>query len=307
MISLKQLRYALAVEKHLHFKKAADECAVSQSALSTALSELEKQLGIQIFERDNKKVLITPIGQAILTKAKTIRTEVDDLYQLARSHNEPLSYPMTLGIIPTIGPYLLPKVLPRLRREYPDFPLRILEEQSHILVEKVRNGEIDTAILALPFAHDGLLSFEFWQEDFYWITQHDDIQAKRSDISSDEINHAQLMLLKDGHCLKDHALSACKLQPGETNQTFGSSSLNTLIQMVAGKMGTTIVPEMALDQLISNSTELQAVHLNEPSPHRRIAFIIRPNYAGVSNIERLIKLFNEELKHFFRQTTKPNN
>jgi LysR family hydrogen peroxide-inducible transcriptional activator len=304
MISLKQLRYALAVEKHLHFKKAAEECAVSQSALSTALSELEKQLGVQIFERDNKKVLITPIGQAILKKAKTIRMEVDDLYQLARSHNEPLSYPMTMGIIPTIGPYLLPKVLPNLRRQYPDFQLRIIEEQSHVLVEKVRSGDIDTAILALPFAHDGLLAFEFWQEDFYWITQKDDAQAKRTDINSDEINHAQLMLLKDGHCLKDHALSACKLQPGETNQTFGSSSLNTLIQMVAGKMGTTIVPEMALDQLVLNSPELQAVHLNEPSPHRRIAFIVRPNYAGVSNIEKLMKMFNEDLLHFYQHNTK---
>ena len=302
MISLKQLRYALAVEKHLHFKKAAEECAVSQSALSTALSEFEKQLGVQVFERDNKKVLITPIGQAILNKAKTIRIEVDDLYQLARSHNEPLSYPMTLGIIPTIGPYLLPKVLPNLRKAYPDFQLRIVEEQSHVLVEKVRNGDIDTAILALPFAHEGLLAFEFWQEDFYWITQKDDAQAQRADINSDEINHAQLMLLKDGHCLKDHTLSACKLQPGETNQTFGSSSLNTLIQMVAGKMGTTIVPEMALDQLVSNSSELQAVHLNEASPHRRIAFIVRPNYACVSNIEKLMKMFNEDLASFYQRT-----
>ena len=301
MVSLKQLRYALAVEKHLHFKKAADECAVSQSTLSTALSELEKQLGIQVFERDNKKVLITPIGQAVLDKARNIKMEVEDLYQLARSHNEPLSYPMTMGIIPTIGPYLLPKVLPNLRKSYPDFQLRIVEDQSHVLVDKVRNGDIDTAILALPFAHEGLLAFEFWQEDFYWITQNDDALAHRDNINSDEINHSQLMLLKDGHCLKDHALSACKLQPSQTNQIFGSSSLNTLIQMVAGKMGTTIVPQMALDQLVSNSNELHAIHLNEASPHRRIAFIVRPNYAGVANIEILMKQFNQDLTQFFKK------
>ncbi len=301
MISLKQLRYAIAVEKHLHFKKAADECSVSQSALSTALSELEKQLGIQLFERDNKKVLVTPIGQAVLDKAHTIKMEVDDLYQLARSHNEPLSYPMTLGIIPTIGPYLLPKVLPNLRKKFPAFQLRIIEDQSHVLVDKVRNGDIDTAILALPFSHEGLLAFEFWEEDFYWITQSDDAMAKREDINSDEINHSQLMLLKDGHCLKDHALSACKLQPSQTNQIFGSSSLNTLIQMVAGRMGTTIVPEMALDQLVSNSNELHAVHLNEPSPHRRIAFIVRPNYAGVTNIEKLMNMFNKDLSDFLKK------
>tara|TARA_R110001592_G_scaffold227724_1_gene484020 strand:+ start:59271 stop:60176 length:906 start_codon:yes stop_codon:yes gene_type:complete len=300
MISLKQIHYALAVEKHLHFKKAAEECSVSQSALSTALSELEKQLGIQIFERDNKKVLVTPIGQAVLEKAHTIKMEVDDLYQLARSHNEPLSYPITLGVIPTIGPYLLPKVLPNLRKKFPDFQLRIIEDQSHVLVDKVRNGDIDTAILALPFSHDGLLAFEFWEEDFYWITQSDDAMAEREDINSDEINHSQLMLLKDGHCLKDHALSACKLQPSQTNQIFASSSLNTLIQMVAGRMGTTIVPEMALDQLVGNSNELHAVHLNETSPHRRIAFIVRPNFAGVSNIEKLMQMFREDLSAFLR-------
>ncbi|MFT6910524.1 MAG: LysR family hydrogen peroxide-inducible transcriptional activator [Oleiphilaceae bacterium] len=300
MISLKQLRYALAVEKHLHFKKAAEECSVSQSALSSALSELEKQLGILVFERDNKKVLITPIGQAVLDKARTIKLEVDDLYQLARSHNEPLSYPMTMGIIPTIGPYLLPKVLPNLRKKHPGFQLRIVEDQSHVLVDKVRNGDIDTAILALPFSHEGLLAFEFWEEDFYWITHRDDALAQHDNINSDEINYSQLMLLKDGHCLKEHALSACKLQPSQTNQIFGSSSLNTLIQMVAGRMGTTIVPEMALDQLVSTSSELHAAHLNETSPHRRIAFIVRPNYAGVANIEKLMKMFSEDLTAFLR-------
>lgn len=300
MISLKQLHYALAVEKHLHFKKAAEACSVSQSTLSTALSELEKQLGIQLFERDNKKVLIPPLGQALLDKARNIKVEVDDLYQLANSHHEPLSYPITIGVIPTIGPYLLPKVLPRLRKEYPNFQLRIIEEPSHILVDKVRRGEIDTAILALPFPHEGLLAFEFWQEDFYWITHTEDTltthrKTKHDHIESDDIDPTQLMLLKDGHCLKEHALSACQLQPSQTNQILGSSSLNTLIQMVAGKMGTTFIPEMALNSLVLNSHELCAMHLNEPSPHRRIAFITRPNYAGVGNIERLMKMFRDDL------------
>ena len=129
--------------------------------------------------------------------------------------------------------------------------------------------------------------------------------AQRDNINSDEINHSQLMLLKDGHCLKDHALSACKLQSNQTNQIFGSSSLNTLIQMVAGRMGTTIVPQMALDQLVGNSNELRAVHLNEASPHRRIAFIVRPNFAGVSNIEKLMKMFREDLTAFLKPTLKP--
>lgn len=296
MISLKQLNYALAVEKTLHFRKAADLCSVSQSALSTAITELEKQLGVQIFERDNKKVLVTPLGARLLATARGIKVQVDDLYQLAQANKTPLGYPMSLGVIPTIGPYLLPKVLPTVRDHYPDFQLRIIEDQSHVLVDMVRNGEIDTAILALPYAIDGLLSFEFWQEDFYWVTHRRDSHEGQTEITSEELRETRLMLLKDGHCLKDHALAACKLGSRDTDSSFASTSLNTLVQMVAGHMGTTLVPEMALDQLVSGSAELKAVHLDEPGPHRRIAFITRPNYAAVNSIELLMKLFRSQLK-----------
>ncbi len=295
MISLKQITYALAVEQNLHFKKAAEACAISQSALSTALSELEKQLGFQIFERNNKKVLTTPLGQQFLDKARIIKLQVNELQQMADAYKTPLSYPITMGVIPTVGPYLFPKVLPALRKQYPDFQLRIIEEQSHVLVDKVRQGEIDTAIIALPYAHDGLLAFEFWQEDFYWMTHRDDTMASREEITSSDLEYSRLMLLEEGHCLKDHALTACKLRSSEQNKTFTSTSLNMLIHMVAGKIGTTLVPEIALDQLMNNGSELRAVHLNEPGPHRRIAFIVRPNYPGVANIELLMTLFGTQL------------
>lgn len=296
MISLKQIHYALAVEKTLHFKRAAEACSVSQSALSTALTELEKQLGFQIFERDNKKVLVTPLGEQFLEKARSIKTQVDELYQLAEAQRKPLSSPIKLGVIPTIGPYLLPKVLPALRESYPDLPITLYEDQSHVLVDMVRTGEIDTAILALPFPTEGLLTFEFWQEDFYWVTHRDDPLAQQKEIKSSEIEPSKLMLLKDGHCLKDHTLAACKLSPATNATQLNSTSLNTLIQMVAGKMGSTFVPQMAIDQLISENSQLRAVHLDEPGPHRRIAFIARPNYAGVNSIELLMKLFREQLK-----------
>jgi len=296
MISLKQITYILAVAKTLHFKKAAELCSVSQSALSTAITEMEKQLGFQVFERDNKKVLITPIGKQCLEKAHNIKIQMDDLYQLGRALKSPLSYPMSLGVIPTIGPYLLPRVLPGVRHQYPDFQLRIIEDQSHVLVDKVKNGELDTAVLALPYDIDGLLAFEFWQEDFYWIAHCDDRLALQKEITSAELKQSRLMLLKDGHCLKDHALAACKLPSSETDSSLASTSLNTLVQMVAGRMGTTLVPAMALDQLLSGNSELKAAHLNEPGPHRKIAFIIRPNYPGVKNIELLKQVFRQQLK-----------
>lgn len=204
----------------------------------------------------------------------------------------------------TIGPYLLPKVLPGVRRRYPLLQLRIMEEQSHALVDMVRNGELDTAILALPFDIDGLLRFEFWEEDFYWITHQDDSHSIPKEITGDELKQSHLMLLKEGHCLKDHVLAACKLQPSETDAALAATSLNTLMQMVAGRMGTTLVPEMALGQLLGSDSELKAAHLNEPGPHRRIAFIARPNYAGVNNIEKLIQLFRRELMSEIAQQHK---
>ena len=298
MISLKQLNYALAVEKTLHFKKAAEMCNVSQSALSTAISEMEKQLGIQVFERNNKKVLVTAEGLLLLNKAKNIKREMDELQQLSQLSKTVLSTPMTMGVIPTIGPYLLPKVLPEVRQQYPDFKLKIVEDQSHVLVDMVRNGDLDCAVLALPYPIDGLMAFEFWQEDFYWVSHKDECPNQVTEITSAELELEKLMLLKDGHCLKDHALAACSLQAEKKESELNSTSLHTLIQMVAGKLGTTLVPQMALDQLIHDDSELRAIHLNEPGPHRSIAFIIRPNYVKVKDIETLQSIFKQQLQVF---------
>ena len=266
MISLKQLHYALAIEKTLHFKRAAQACNVSQSALSTAVNELEKQLGVTIFERNNKQVLITNLGQLILNKAKKVTLELDELLQISQINQQSFASAMAIGVIPTIGPYLLPKVLPEVRKQYPNFKLKIVEEQSHTLVEKVRTGEIDAAILALPYPVEGLMSFDFWQEDFYWVCHKDECPKKVLEITSEELDIDKLMLLKEGHCLKDHALAACSLQNKKQDTDFDSASLHTLIQMVAGKLGTTLVPQMALDQLTYNESELRAIHLNEPGP-----------------------------------------
>jgi len=295
MITLKQLNYAVAVQKTLHFKKAADLCAVSQSALSTAIAELETQLGVQIFERDNKRVLVTPLGELILRKAQVINLEVKELYQLSQSQKSPLSFPMTLGVIPTIGPYLLPKVLPEVRRQYPNLELTLVEEQSHVLVEKVRSGEIDTAILALPYDTDGLHAFTFWEENFQVVVHEQGDYSRLKKITTNQLKEAPLLLLKDGHCLKDHALAACKLQATEIQTALAGTSLPTLVQMVAGRMGATLVPDMAVEQLVVDNAEIKAVPLEEPGPHRKLAFITRLNYGGTPNIELLMTLFREQL------------
>ena len=295
MISIKQLSYALAVERTLHFKKAADLCCVSQSALSAALSELEKQLGLQIFERNNKQVLVTPIGREVLKRAKDILLQIEDLEHLAGSKGEPLSFPISVGVIPTIAPYLLPMIFPVLNERFPKAQINVVEEQSQQLVDMVRSGEIDTAILALPFPCDGLLSLEFWQEDFYWVALRGTVHSQLTEITSDEVTQTRLMLLKEGHCLKDHALDVCKLTEQRANHGFGATSLNTLIQMVRGDLGTTLIPAMAKEQLIAANDQLSVIHLNEPGPHRRIAFVFRPNYTCLSSIEALADVCKSSL------------
>ncbi|MES9957892.1 MAG: hydrogen peroxide-inducible genes activator [Sedimenticola sp.] len=295
MITLKQIQYALAIEQTLHFKKAAEACAVSQSALSTALSEMEKQLGFQLFERNNKQVLVTPLGRQALQKARQIKLQMDDLARLGEAHKEPLATTMSLGIIPTISPFLLPVVLPPLQAEYPALQLQISEEQSHVLVEQVRNGDLDAAILALPFNCEGLLTFKFWAEDFFWITHVDDDLALKPKLENDELDPQRLMLLKEGHCLKDHALAVCHLS-NISEHHLSATSLNTLVQLVANGMGTTLIPAMAVPQMVDSNPRIAKVPLAEPGPHREIAFVVRPNYPGVRNIELLMQLFQKELQ-----------
>ena len=296
MISLKQLIYALAGERTLHFKKAAELCAISPSALSTSLAEFEKQLGFSVFERDNKKVLITALGQQVLDKAKAIKLLTDDLQHLSDTQKAPLTGPMSIGIIPTISPFLLPVILPALQNNYAALELAVSEEQSHVLVEQVRRGDLDVAILALPYNIDGLLSFVFWQEDFYWVTHKQDKMATLNSIHTNEFDADKLMLLKEGHCLKDHALAACKLTSSAPH-SLNATSLATLVQLVAGKMGSTLVPEMALESLVEHNPNLKTIPLAEKGPHRKIAFIVRPNYPVVKNIEILMALFSKEMKN----------
>ena len=295
MISLKQIHYALAVERHLHFKRAAEDCNISQSALSTALGEMEKQLGFQVFERDNRKVLVTPLGRQVLERARSIELQMEDLRKLADTTRQPLSTPLTIGVIPTIGPYLLPRVLPTLQHQYPQLTLEIVEDQSAELLDQLRRGALDAAIIALPYDCTGLLTFPFWKEDLLWVVHSDDEQARCTKASDAELAQARLMLLKDGHCLTEHALSACKLQ-NISSHSFSATSLSTLLQLVVAKMGSTLLPEIAVEQLVANNKDLTCIPLEEPGPHRQLAIAIRPNYPGTANIEALVSLFKHELE-----------
>lgn len=294
MITLKQIHYALTIEKELHFKKAADACYVSPSTLSNAISEMEAQLGIQIFERTSKKVIVTSLGKEILKKARTIKMEIGDINQLSEDQKNPLSMPITLGIIPTVGPYFIPLVLPSLKKKFPKLKLKIIEAQSSVLVSKVNNGEIDMAILAMPYKLDGLLSFKFWEENFYYISYKGKQKIDKDKIRAKEIDQSDLMLLNDDHCLKNHALAACKID-SDKQYSIEASSLTTLTQLVAGNMGSTLVPHMAIKQLVNSNSSISKALLDEPGPHRELVIIIRPSYSGLKNVKLLKDVFFSSL------------
>ena len=295
MFSIKQLNYALAVAKRLHFKKAADDCFVSPSTLSNAITELENQIGFKVFERTNKKVIVTNLGLELLEKAETIQFHIEDIKKLGEEQKAPLSSPLTIGIIPTIGPYLLPLVLPKLKKYYPNLKLKILESKSSSLVQKVNDGDLDMAILALPYNLRGLLSFKFWEENFYYVSHKKNNYKKV--VKAKDINFSELMLLDDGHCLKNHVLAACKIND---NQQFSmeASSLPTLIQLVANNMGSTLVPHMSIKHLINTNSMIKKAILNEPGPHRELAIIVRQTYSDRENVLLLRDIFIKELEKY---------
>ena len=293
MITLRQLEFALAVAKHKHFKRAAEECSISQSALSLGIAELEKQLDTQIFERNNKQVLITPIGEQLLQRAQTIFSEIQDLITMAHSHQTPLAYPMTIGIIPTIAPYLLPKVLPALTDKYPTFEMTVVEKQTERLLDLVRYGHIDTAIIALPYVVEGLHVFEFWAEDFFAVFPKGSDLARLDHITSSQLSKTNLLLLGEGHCLTDQVLSICSMSKEQIKSGFSDASFNTIIQMALAGMGTTLVPEIAIDQIAGDN--VMVVPLAEKGPHRKLAFVTRLNYARVNDVKILSEIFSTVL------------
>ena len=296
MITLKQINYAIAVAETLHFKKAAEKCFVSPSTLSNAITEMESQLGINIFERDNKKVIVTNLGQSIIEKAKNIRNEIENINKLSELNSKLFSNSISLGIIPTIGPFLLPVLLPRIKKDFPNLNLNIFEAQTDVLLKKISSGEIEMAIMALPFQTSGYRVTKFWNENFFWITKKEDPRAVGTSIKAKDLDLSELIMLEEGNCLKDHILNACKIK-NTSKITFNASTLSTSIELVKGGIGTTLVPEMAVTKLITDNPELSKLKLDEKGPHREIALISRKNYAGEREIKHLIKLFSEELRN----------
>ena len=275
--TLKQLQYLVALHEHGHFGRAADSAFVSQSTLSAGLRDLETLLGVVLVERTKRAVRFTPLGNAVVAKAHRILCEAEELSELVQSSGQPLSGEVRMSVIPTIAPFLLPRMLPRLRRERPALKLFLREEPSAAAIESLQHGRADCVLLALPFPTGEVESETIELDALFVAFPKDDPRDPPAEIDPAMIDQNRLMLLEDGHCLKDHALAACNRPELRASATMIGTSLHTLVQMVDNGLGLTMLPEMALDAGILNGTDVVARPLLSPNANREIALIWRKN------------------------------
>jgi LysR family hydrogen peroxide-inducible transcriptional activator len=275
--TLKQLQYLVSLHEHEHFSRAAEACFVSQSTLSAGLRDLETLLGVTLVERTKRAVRFTPLGNAVVAKAHRLLREAEELSDMVQGSGQPLSGEVRMSVIPTIAPFLLPRMLPRLRRERPALRLYLREETSTAAMESLHNGRADCVLLALPFP-TGEVEKEVIELDALYVAfPKDDPRDPPAEISPDLIDENRLLLLEDGHCLKEHALAACNRAELRASATMIGTSLHTLVQMVDNGLGLTLLPEMALDAGILNGTQVVARPLKSDNANREIALIWRKN------------------------------
>jgi len=289
-LSLKQLSYLVALSETLNFTRAADRCFVTQSTLSAGIRELEQHLQVALFERDRQSVRATAIGRELAERARLLLSQSQDFVLAARSSGLPLHGTMTLGAIPTIAPFLLPPLLRRLRRELPDLSVLLREEQTDRLLHELEDGSIDMALIALPMDVGRLRAVPLFEEELWLIAAEDDPVARQDTPKVAEIDMQRLMLLGDGHCLREHALQACQHRRRGRDRlpsAIEATSLPTLVQMVEAGLGVSLLPEMAVKAGFLVGTNVIARPLAAPAPKRQIALVARATSARVLLLERV--------------------
>jgi LysR family hydrogen peroxide-inducible transcriptional activator len=272
--TVKQLQYLVALRRFGHFGRAADACFVTQSTLSAGLRELETLLGMTLVERTRRVVRFTALGEKIADKAVKVLRETEELAEMARAQGRPLHGELRMGVIPTIAPFLLPTMLPRLREQWPELKLYLREEMSTAACEALHRGQLDCVLLALPFACGDVDKSILFDDPLHVAYPHGEAPIAPGVLAS-EIDESRLLLLEDGHCLKDHALSACNRPDLRAHAEMMGTSLHTLVQMVDNGLGVTFVPEMAIESGILLGTRVDARPLRSEHPYRRIALIWR--------------------------------
>ena len=273
--TLRQLAYLVELSERLNFRVAAEAQFVTQSTLSAGIKELETLLGVQLVERDQRHVRLTAVGEEVAARARELLAAATDLAETARSAARPLSGLLRLGAIPTIAPFLLPRVLPALRRAHKELRLQLREDLTERLLERLRAGSLDVALIALPFDTGDLHVREVFEDEFWFVAREDAPAAREKEVAIRKIDTGDMLLLEEGHCLRDHAITACGPRRGTWEPRVEATSLTTLIQMVEGGWGVTLLPGIALDAGILKGTRLVARPFAPPAPSRTLALVAR--------------------------------
>jgi LysR family hydrogen peroxide-inducible transcriptional activator len=273
--SIKQLKYICAVAEHRHFSKAAEACFVTQSTLSASIQDLESQLDAVIFERNKKSVLITPLGERLLQQARVVLGDVEDFISIAHSHDEALAGEIRLGVIPTIGPFLLPSLLFELRKQYTKLKLYLREDMSADLVQRLQQGKLDLILLAFPYPLPEIETVSLFKDEFLLCLPPGHPLENAEQVKQQQLRGESLLLLEEGHCLRDHALEACKLEKAETDIVYEGNSLHTLVQMVANGLGVTLLPAVSIKGGVLGSTQLQLKSFGSENVSREIGMAWR--------------------------------
>ncbi|WP_298815708.1 hydrogen peroxide-inducible genes activator [uncultured Roseibium sp.] len=296
-ITLKQLRYFEALARHGHFGRAAEACAISQPALSMQIKEMEDVLGATLFERGARQVRLTHFGEVAVERARDILRSADELGDLARASRERLVGRFRIGVIPTIAPYLLPKVIGNLKESYPELDIHVRETVTPKLIQELKEGRLDTAIVALPVSESSLEEIPLIQESFVLVRTAGEANLPLP--NADSLKEMRLLLLEEGHCFRDQALSFCNLPSGPPREVLDASSLSTLVQMVSAGMGVTLIPEMAVP-VETRSAPVSVSRFETPEPNRTIGMVWRrssPLASQLTEIADIVRRSAEPMPH----------
>lgn len=294
--TLRQLQHFVALTEQLHFGKAAAAVNVTQSTLSASLKELEETLGAALVDRTKRSVVLTPLGHEIAGRARQLLAEAGDLTQAAKAQRAPLSGAIRLGVIPTIGPFVLPFALPQMRKKYPSLQLYLVEDLTERLVQGMRDGSLDAAVIAMPYDVPGLEVFPLASDPFVVAAPKAHHLMHDKAVTTADVQRERLLLLRDGHCLRGHALSACGVNAPRHDDTFEATSLMTLVQMVDNGLGVTLLPELAVKRGLLKGTGLATRPLSGEAPPRELALVWRKGTLR----RREFELLGKELKALIR-------
>ena len=275
--TFRQLKYLVSISKNLHFGKAAKECFVSQSTLSSGIQELEKLLNIKLVERTKRTVFLTTLGKEIAEKAESINIEMNDVLDLAKSAQQHMFGETRLGIIPTIAPYLLPKLMPKIRKKYPNLDLKLVEDQTANILNMLYSGNLDLVLMAMPYKTDNL-NTQLIKRDYFHVavpSQSNLVNKNKKSLSNKDISETNMLLLDEGHCLREHALEACSKETKQKIDTFKATSLLTLVQMVDNNNGITLLPDIVVNSELLKNSKIKILEYENNKNYRQIVLCWR--------------------------------